>query len=52
MFQFYAQDSDRFTGDRDLNLVRELNPELQSFAAWLAKHKTSSKRQPTDVLQA
>ncbi|HET6291864.1 MAG TPA: NmrA/HSCARG family protein [Kribbella sp.] len=43
MFQFYAQDSDRFTGDRDLDLVRELNPELQSFASWLAKHKDEVK---------
>ena len=43
MFQFYAQDSDRFTGDRDLDLVRELNPELQSFPSWLAKHKDEVK---------
>jgi uncharacterized protein YbjT (DUF2867 family) len=39
MFQFYAEDSDRFTGDRDLDLVRELNPDLQSFKTWLAQHK-------------
>jgi len=39
MFQFYAEDSERFTGDRDLDLVRELNPELQSFTDWLADHK-------------
>jgi uncharacterized protein YbjT (DUF2867 family) len=39
MFQFYAEDSERFTGDRDLNLVRELNPDLQSFATWLTLHK-------------
>jgi hypothetical protein len=38
MFQFYAEDSKRFTGDRDLNLVRSLNPNLQSFEAWLALH--------------
>ena len=39
MFQFYAEDADRFTGDRDLDLVRELNPNLQSFKTWLAQHK-------------
>jgi uncharacterized protein YbjT (DUF2867 family) len=40
MFQFYAEDSERFTGDRDLDLVRSLNPELETFADWLAKHKS------------
>ncbi len=39
MFQFYAEDSERFTGDRNLAAVRELNPELQSFRDWLARHK-------------
>jgi len=39
MFQFYAEDHARFTGDRNLAKVRELNPALQSFADWLAKHK-------------
>ena len=40
MFQFYAEDSDRFTGDRDIDVVRELNPELKSFSAWAAEHKS------------
>jgi uncharacterized protein YbjT (DUF2867 family) len=39
MFQFYAEDSARFTGDRDLNLVRELNPKLQTFRDWLSENK-------------
>jgi hypothetical protein len=39
MFQFYAEDSARFTGDRDLNLVRDLNPQLQTFHDWLAENK-------------
>ncbi|TCM45308.1 NmrA/HSCARG family protein [Kribbella sp. VKM Ac-2568] len=43
MFQFYAEDSDRFTGDRDLELARELNPELKSFDDWLADHKNQLK---------
>jgi uncharacterized protein YbjT (DUF2867 family) len=43
MFQFYAEDADRFTGDRNLAKVRELNPSLQSFRDWLAKHKDDLK---------
>jgi uncharacterized protein YbjT (DUF2867 family) len=43
MFQFYAEDSARFTGDRDLDLVRELNPELQSFETWLGSHADAVK---------
>jgi hypothetical protein len=39
MLKFYAEDADRFTGDRDLALERVLNPELQSFPEWLDKHK-------------
>ena len=39
MFQYYAENSERFTGDRDLTLVRELNPQLQSFRDWLTLHK-------------
>jgi uncharacterized protein YbjT (DUF2867 family) len=39
MFQYYAENSARFTGERDLTLVRELNPQLQSFRAWLTTHK-------------
>lgn len=39
MFQFYAEDSARFIGDRDLRAVRELNPALQSFRDWLAEHR-------------
>jgi hypothetical protein len=38
MFQYYAEDSARFTGDRDLTVVRSLNPELQSFETWLELH--------------
>lgn len=37
MFQFYAEDSAQFVGDRDLAKVRELNPTLSSFRDWLAK---------------
>lgn len=33
------QNSAQFVGDRDLALVRELNPQLQSFGDWLAIHR-------------
>jgi uncharacterized protein YbjT (DUF2867 family) len=36
MFQYYAQNSARFVGDRDLSAVRALNPGLLSFRDWLA----------------
>lgn len=39
MFQFYADCEERFTAARDLQAVRELNPELQDFATWLAAHR-------------
>ncbi|MGW5195532.1 NmrA/HSCARG family protein [Kribbella sp. NPDC004138] len=39
MFQFYKENHDEFTGDRNLDKVRELNPELQSFEKWLDLHK-------------
>jgi uncharacterized protein YbjT (DUF2867 family) len=38
-FQYYVEAADDFTGARDLKLVRELNPQLQSFGTWLAVHK-------------
>lgn len=38
MFQYYAENSVRFVGDRNLDAVRKLNPELQSFHDWLAMH--------------
>ncbi|MEV6268991.1 NmrA/HSCARG family protein [Kribbella sp. NPDC051936] len=43
MFQFYAENHDEFTGDRNLAKVRELNPELQSFATWVTKHRDELK---------
>ena len=38
MFQFYAEFEDYFCGARDLAVARSLNPELQSFATWLARN--------------
>ncbi|WP_410790643.1 hypothetical protein [Kribbella sp. C-35] len=39
MFQFYAENHNEFTGNRDLTEVRELNPALESFEKWLELHK-------------
>ncbi|GAA2142801.1 NmrA/HSCARG family protein [Glycomyces algeriensis] len=39
MFQYYAEFDDEFTGRRDLNTVRTLNPELKTFKEWLTEHK-------------
>jgi uncharacterized protein YbjT (DUF2867 family) len=38
MFQYYAENSTQFVADRDLDAVRELNPELSSFRDWLSDH--------------
>jgi len=38
MFQFKRDFNDYFVGTRDLEFARELNPELQTFDQWLAKH--------------
>jgi uncharacterized protein YbjT (DUF2867 family) len=39
MFQFNRDFSSYFTGVRDLEFTRRLNPELQTFEDWLATHK-------------
>ena len=39
MFQFKRDFNDYFVGVRDLDLSRKLNPELQTFDQWLARHK-------------
>jgi uncharacterized protein YbjT (DUF2867 family) len=39
MFQFKRDFNQYFVGARDLGFTRTLNPELQSFEQWLAKHK-------------
>ena len=38
MFQFKADFEDVFCGARDLAVARSLNPELQTFDAWLASN--------------
>lgn len=39
MFHFYAEFDDVFAGARDPEFVRTLNPQLQSFATWLAHNR-------------
>ncbi len=38
MFQFKRDFNRDFVGARDIEATRKLNPELMTFAAWLAKH--------------
>ncbi len=40
MFQYKRDFEAEFCGARDVALSRELNPELQTFAAWLSKNKS------------
>ncbi|BBX48544.1 NmrA/HSCARG family protein [Mycobacterium cookii] len=51
MFQYFAEDSERYSRDRDLAVVRELNPELQSFRDWLAVHKDQIPRDSSAIPQ-
>jgi uncharacterized protein YbjT (DUF2867 family) len=39
MFQFYAEFEDAFMKARPVEIARRLNPELQTFAAFLARNK-------------
>jgi hypothetical protein len=39
MFQFYRDFEDYFCSARSIDVSRALNPELQSFADWLAKNR-------------
>jgi uncharacterized protein YbjT (DUF2867 family) len=44
MFQYYTEHADYFTGVRDLDEIRRLNPELQTFARWLSRNGDSVPR--------
>jgi uncharacterized protein YbjT (DUF2867 family) len=39
MFQYYYEAEEDFVGARDLDVVRSLNPRLQTFRGWLDAHK-------------
>ena len=38
MFQFKRDFNDYFRGARDLDFSRSLNPAMQSYDQWLARH--------------
>jgi hypothetical protein len=40
MYQFYSEASEYFTGVRNLDLVRQLNPDLRSLDSWLNEYKS------------
>jgi hypothetical protein len=40
MFQFKRDFNEYYRGVRNIDFSRSLNPELQSFEAWLARHKS------------
>ena len=40
MFQFKRDFESVFCGARDLDVVRALNPSLQTFDQWLAQNKS------------
>jgi len=44
MFQYYAENAEDFTKARDLEVVRSLNPQLQSFRDWLQVHHADFTR--------
>lgn len=43
MFQFYRDFESDFRKPRDVEYARELNPQLQDFATWLAANKSAIK---------
>jgi uncharacterized protein YbjT (DUF2867 family) len=43
MFQYYGDFDQEFTGARDLDKVREINPALKSFDTWLAENVSEIK---------
>jgi hypothetical protein len=43
MFQCYGDFDEEFTGARDLNKLRELNPDLKRFDEWLADNVSMIK---------
>jgi hypothetical protein len=45
MFQYYKEFDKEFSDARDIQMARELNPELQNFEMWLAEN---AKRLPLD----
>ncbi|MGW3246097.1 NmrA/HSCARG family protein [Streptomyces sp. NPDC001070] len=39
MYQFFVEASENFVANRDLDRVRQLNPQVKSLEEWLTEHK-------------
>jgi hypothetical protein len=39
MYQFYAEAADSFVGNRDISLIRTINPRLKPLEERLTEHK-------------
>ena len=48
MFQIYQEFSEDVVGARDVEEARALNPELQTFEAWLAQNKERIPIEPEE----
>ncbi|MEV6286139.1 NmrA/HSCARG family protein [Kribbella sp. NPDC051770] len=44
MFQFYAENHRQFSDARDLDEIRTLNPQLQTFRQWFEQHQSEIAR--------
>jgi uncharacterized protein YbjT (DUF2867 family) len=44
MYQFYTEAADTFIGNRDLDLVRSINPRLKPLEEWLVEHRDEIPR--------
>lgn len=43
MFQYYGDFDEQFTGARDLDRIRTLNPALKSFRTWARENADAFK---------
>lgn len=43
MFQFFTEAADTYVGNRDLDVVRTLNPRLRTLEDWLIEHREQLK---------
>ncbi|EEP72294.1 NmrA family protein [Micromonospora sp. ATCC 39149] len=43
MFQFFTDATEAFVGNRDLSLIRTINPRLQTLEDWLIEHREELK---------
>jgi hypothetical protein len=43
MFQFFTEAADSYVGERDVDVARTLNPELQPLEDWIREHRDELK---------